>query len=172
MPKEAAWMVLTALFIARVPFFRSNSKKTLLPVGACMLLGVGMLTLSTQRQLFALHPSRNYYHWLIAENEIVKEGIPIVFLGDPVFFPNAYLYSRQSYFLIDQEEQNLLYKRFSKKIRVIDIDQIKRLNQLIIIGEDSQIENEFNNSHSRKYLGKLHEQLGLHVVRLEKVLKR
>jgi len=165
-------MVLIAVILARFPFLRSNSRKTLWPVGVCILLGVGMLILTTQRQLFALHPSRNYYHWLIAENEIFQEGIPIVFSGDPVFFPNAYLYSRQSYFLIDQEEQNLLYKKFSKKFRVIDVDQIKRLNQLIIIGEDSQIENAFSNSHSRKYLGKLHEQLGLHVVRLEKVLKR
>jgi len=128
-------MVLTALVIARIPFQRSNSRKTLFPVGVCILLGVIMLTLSTQRQLFALHPSRNYYHWLIAKDEIFQEGIPIVFSGDPAFFPNAYLFSGQSYFLIDQKEQNLLYKKFSKEIRVIDVDEIKGFNQFILISE-------------------------------------
>jgi hypothetical protein len=171
MPKEAAWMVLIALFIARVPFFQSNSRKTLFPMGVSILLGVSMLTLSTQRQLFALHPSRNYYHWLIADDEIFQEGIPIVFSGDPVFFPNDYLFSGENYFLIDEEERNQLYKKFSKKIRVVEIDQIKRLNQLIIIDKDSQIENAFSKTHSRKHLGKLHEQLGLQVILLEKVLK-
>ena len=128
-------MVLIALVIARVPFLQSNSRKTLFPVGVCILLGVGMLTLSSQRQLFALHPSRNYYHWLIAEDEIFQEGVPIVFSGDPAFFPNAYLFSGQSYFLIDQEKQNLLYKKFSKKIRVIDVDEIKDFNQFILISD-------------------------------------
>ena len=134
-PKEAAWMVLIAVILARIPFLRSNSRKTLISVGVCLLLGIGILTISTKRQLFALHPSRNYYHWLIAENEIVQEGIPIVFSGDPVFFPNAYLFSGQSYFLIDQKEQNLLYKKFSKEIRVIDVDEIKGFNQFILISE-------------------------------------
>ena len=134
-PKEAAWMVLIAVILARIPFFRSNSRKTLFPVGVCILLGVGMLILKTQRQLFALHPSRNYYHWLIAEDEIFQEGIPIVFSGDPVFFPNAYLFSGQSYFLIDQKEQNLLYQKFSKEIRVIDVDEIKDFNQFILISK-------------------------------------
>jgi hypothetical protein len=135
MPKEAAWMVLIAVILARIPFLQSNSRKTLFPVGVCMLLGVGMLTISTKRQLFALHPSRNYYHWLIAEDEIFQEGIPIVFSGDPVFFPNAYLFSGQSYFLIDQKEQNLLYQKFSKEIRVIDVDEIKDFNQFILISK-------------------------------------
>jgi hypothetical protein len=170
-PKEAAWMVLIAVILARIPFLRSNSRKTLFPVGVCILLGVGMLTLSTQRQLFALHPSRNYYHWLIAEDEIVQEGIPIVFSGDPVFFPNAYLFSGENYFLIDEKERNQLYKKFSKKIRVIDVDQMKKLNQLIIIDKESQIENALSKTHSRKHLGKLHEQLGLQVILLEKDLK-
>ena len=134
-PKEAAWMVLAALAIARVPFLRSNSRKTLIPAGVCILLGVGMLTLSSQRHLFALHPSRNYYHWLIAEDKIFQEDVPIVFSGDPVFFPNTYLFSEQSYFLIDQKEQNLLYKKFSKEIRVIDGDEIKGFNQFILISE-------------------------------------
>jgi len=134
-PKEAGWMVLTALVIARFPFFRSNSRKTLFPVGVCVLLGVGMLTLSTQRHLFAWHPSRNYYHWLIADDKIFQENIPIVFSGDPAFFPNTYLFSGQSYFLIDQKEQNLLYKKFSKEIRVIDVEEIKDFNQFILISE-------------------------------------
>ena len=86
MPKEAAWMVLIAVVVARIPFFRSNSRKTFFPVGVCILLGVGMITLSTQRQLFALHPSRNYYHWLIVDELIRNSSLPqSLCRGSPVF---------------------------------------------------------------------------------------
>ena len=160
-PKEAAWMVLIAWVIAHVPFLRSNSRKTLFPVGACIFLGVGILTLSTQRQLFALHPSRNYYHWLIADDETAREDIPIIFSGDPVFFPNTYQYSRQSYFLIDQRDQNLLYKKFSKKIRVIDIDEIKRFSQFILISEHLTKEKFLEKGFVMKSEEPFHESLRL-----------
>ena len=94
-----------------------------------------MLTLSSQRQLFALHPSHNYYHWLIAEDKIFQEDIPIVFSGDPSFFPNSFVFSGQSYFLIDDKEQNILYKKFSKKIRVIDSNEMNQFKQFILITE-------------------------------------
>jgi len=132
-PKEAAWMVLVALAIAGIPFLRSNSRKNLFPLGVCMLLGIGMIILSTKRQFFSMDPARNYYHWLIAEKEIFNEGIPVVFSGDPSFFPNSFLFSGQSYFLIDDEEQNILYKKFSKKIRVIDSEEMNQFKQFILI---------------------------------------
>jgi len=139
-PKEAALMTLTAFFISRVPLLQSKSRKTLLPVGMFIILAVGMLTISSKRHLFGLHPSRNYYHWLIAEDKIFQEDIPIVFSGDPLFFPNAYRFSRQSHFLMDQREQNLLYKKFSKEIRVIDYDDIRGFNQFILISENMEKE--------------------------------
>jgi hypothetical protein len=134
-PKESGWMILTAMVMARLPFNRSNSSKTLFPAGACILLGVGILSLSTKRQLFSINPARNYYHWLIAEKEIFNKDIPIVFSGDPSFFPNSFLFSGQSYFLIDDKEQNILYKKFSKKIRVIDSEEMNHFKQFILITE-------------------------------------
>ena len=171
MPKEAAWMVLIAVVVARIPFFRSNSRKTFFPVGVCILLGVGMLTLSTQRQLFALHPSRNYYHWLIADDEIFQEGIPIVFSGDPVFFPNTYLFSGQSYFLIDQKEQNLLYKKFSKEIRVIDVDEIKGFNQFILISKHLEKDQFLRKGFYLESEERFHEFLPLFAHRFRTPLK-
>ncbi|MBT6958708.1 MAG: hypothetical protein HN996_09825, partial [Opitutae bacterium] len=78
-PKEAALMVLVALVITRIPFLRSNSRKTLLPVGVFVSLGVGILIVSTHRQLFALHPSRDYYHWLIVDESIRNSLLPKVY---------------------------------------------------------------------------------------------
>jgi hypothetical protein len=57
-PKESGWMILTAMVMARLPFNRSNSSKTLFPAGACILLGVGILSLSTKRQLFSINRSQ------------------------------------------------------------------------------------------------------------------
>ena len=139
-PKEAALMVLSAFALARVPLLQSDSRQALLPVGFCLLLGVGILTISSQRTLFALHPSRNYYHWLVAEDKIFQENIPVLFSRDPLFFPNAYRFSRQSYFLLDQREQNQLYKKFSKEIRVTDSDEIKDFNEFILISEKKEKE--------------------------------
>lgn len=135
-PKEAALMALSAFVFARFPLLQSNSRRTLFPVGIYIILGVGMLTISSKRHLFGLQPSRNYYHWLIAEDKIFQEDIPIVFSGDPSFFPNSFLFSGQSYFLIDDKEQNILYKKFSKKIRVIDSEDMNHFKQFILITEN------------------------------------
>ena len=160
-PKEAAWMVLVSLAIARIPFLRSNSRKTLFPVGVCMLLGIGMLTLTTKRQLFAINPARNYYHWLTAEKEIFNEGIPIVFSGDPSFFPNSFLFPGQSYFLIDDEEQNILYKKFSKKIRVIYSEEMNHFKQFILITEHLEEDQFLKNGFILEKKEPLHKFLPL-----------
>lgn len=111
-------MVLIAFVIARIPFVRSNSRKTLLPVGACMLLGVGMLILTTQRQLFALHPSRNYYHWLVIDESIRNSSLPKVYAGDHLYFPNHYSKVKNAniQLIVPSEKLKEVYRRFNSSI--------------------------------------------------------
>ena len=134
-PKEAAWMVLVALVIARIPFLRSNSRKTLFPVGVCIFLGVGMLILTTQRQLFALHPSRNYYHWLIIDESIRNSSLPKVYAGDHLYFPNVFTSkqpNRPSLHIMNAELAHI-YRRFNPEIRTsIDINTLPNKEYLLI----------------------------------------
>ena len=134
MPKEAAWMVLIAVILARIPFFRSNSRKTLFPVGACMLLGVGMLILTTQRQLFALHPSRNYYHWLIIDESIRNSSLPKVYAGDHLYFPNKKDKGNEgAYLWINNTVLRRTYNGFSNDISIISTEELIGLQHFIII---------------------------------------
>ena len=133
-PKEAAWMVLVALVIARIPFPRSNFRKTLLPVGACMLLGFGMLILSTHRQLFALNPSRNYYHWLIVDESIRNSFLPKVYAGDHLYFPNLNNSEKDSSFLwINGDALSRTYKEFSHGVSTIKTKEVIGLQHFILI---------------------------------------
>lgn len=135
-PKEAAWMVLIGIIMTHFFNFRNNSKKILAPVIVSLILGVGMLAISTKRKIFAYHPSHNYHNWLIAKDELIEEEIPIIFTGDPTFFPNSYIHPNQSYFLIDEKKNNLLYKKFSKAIQIIDSKQLKNFNEFLLVSEE------------------------------------
>ncbi|MBH46309.1 MAG: hypothetical protein CMC93_06805 [Flavobacteriaceae bacterium] len=133
-PKEAGWMVLVALLISRVPFFRSNSRKTLLPVGACMLLGLGVLIVSTKRQLFALNPSRNYYHWIIADESIRNSSLPKVYAGDHLYFPNQNPKAKENSFLwINDNALLKTYSLFSHKISTIKTEEVIDLQHFVLI---------------------------------------
>jgi len=133
-PKEAAWMVLVALLVSRVPFLRSNSGKTLLPVGASMLLGLGVLFVSTKRQLFALHPSRDYYHWLIVDESIRNSLLPKVYAGDHLYFPNQNPQAKGNSFLwIDSDAMHRTYKAFSHGVTTISTKEIFELNHFILV---------------------------------------
>jgi hypothetical protein len=134
MPKEAAWMVLIAVILARIPFLRSNSRKTIFPVGVCILLGVGMLTLSTQRQLFALHPSRNYYHWLIIDESIRNSSLPKVYAGDHLYFPNKKDKGNEgAYLWINNTALRRTYNGFSNDISFISTEELIGLQHFILI---------------------------------------
>jgi hypothetical protein len=140
-PKEAAWMVLAALMISRFPILRSNSRKTLFCVGASILLGIGMLIVSTQRQLFALNPSRNYYHWLMVDGSIRNSSLVKVYTGDHLYFPNLDDSESESSFLwIDGDAMHQTYKAFSHDVRTIGTNEIFKLQNFILINDWSKEE--------------------------------
>ena len=133
-PKEAAWMVLVALLMSRIPFLQSNSRKTLLPVGASVLLGLGVLIVSTQRQLFALNPAHNYHHWLIVDESIRNSMLPKVYAGDHLYFPNQNPQAKGNSFLwIDGDALHRTYKEFSHHVTTINTEEIVELNHFILI---------------------------------------
>ena len=133
-PKEAAWMVLVALLVSRIPFLRSNSRKTLLPVGASVLLGLGVLIVSTQRQLFALNPAHNYHHWLIVDESIRNSSLPKVYAGDHLYFPNQNAPAKgQSFLWIDSDAMHRTYKAFSHGVTTIRREEIFELNHFILV---------------------------------------
>ena len=133
-PKEAAWMVLVALLVSRVHFLRSNSGKTLLPVIASMLLGLVVLFVSTKRQLYALNPSRNYYHWIIADESIRNSSLPKVYAGDHLYFPNQNPKVMGNSFLwIDSDATQRTYKAFSHGVTTISTKEIFELNHFILV---------------------------------------
>jgi hypothetical protein len=133
-PKEAAWMVLVALLVYRVPLLRSNSGKTLLPVGATMVLGLVILIISTRRQLFALNPTHNYYHSLIVDESIHNSHLPKVYAGDHLYFPNQNPSIRENSFLwIESSTMQRTYKAFSPLVTTISREGIFELNHFILI---------------------------------------
>ena len=133
-PKEAAWMVLIALLVSHIPFLRSNSRKTLLPLGASMLVGLGVLIVSTQRQLFALNPAHNYHHWLIVDESIRNSSLPKVYAGDHLYFPNQNAPGKGKSFLwIDSDAMQLTYKAFSLGVTTIGVKEIFELNHFILV---------------------------------------
>lgn len=140
-PKEAAWMVLTALIISRIPFLRSNSRKTLICSAAAILFGIAILFVSTQRQLFALKPSRNYYHWLMVDGSIRNSSLAKVYTGDHLYFPNLEDSKSETSFLwIDSDGMHQTYKAFSNDVRTIDTNEIFKLQNFILIHDWSQEE--------------------------------
>jgi hypothetical protein len=133
-PKEAAWMVLVSLLLSRVTFLRSKSRKTLLPVGATMVLGLVILIISTRRQLFALNPSHNYYHSLIVDESIHNSPLPKVYAGDHLYFPNQNPSTNENSFLwIDSNAMQRTYKAFSPVVATISPEGIFELNHFILI---------------------------------------
>ena len=62
------------------------------------LVCIGLLGINYKRTKFSLDSQQNYHHWLLANGDLVNRGIPLVFLGDPVFFPNSYLHPNHSFF--------------------------------------------------------------------------
>lgn len=138
-PKEAAFMALVALLVSRVPFLQSNSRQALLPVGVFVLLGLGILILSTQRQLFALKPTHNYYHWLIVDESIRNSSLPKVYSGDHLYFPNQSFPGKENSFLwIDCDDMQRTYKAFSLGVKTIKTDEINEMKHFILIHDRTE----------------------------------
>ena len=99
-----------------------------------MLLGLGILIISTQRQLFSLNPSHNYYHSLIVDESIRNSMLPKVYAGDHLYFPNQNPQAKGNSFLwIDSDAMHRTYKAFSHGVTTISREEIVELNHFILV---------------------------------------
>ena len=147
MPKESAYMFALALLFAKFDLQKTpkNNINLIISYALLLIFCITSLVLYTQRKLFALEPSRNYYHWLIADEAIQSSHLPKVFTGDPIFFPNLYLSppKTDSYLLLPEPETARVYQDFSSRTNILTPFDLKKFSEYLLITDkeipDSQL---------------------------------
>lgn len=173
-PKEAGLVVLVAFachkafellgFISCKSFVGKFS-----PLFSTIILCLFLLLLHHKRSVFALDANRNYYSWLLYDNQFSSEDPAMVFCGDPVFFPNAYKHSEKAYFLVDDERLNSIYSQFSSQIKVLNHQALNGFNSFILISSKNYLLKLNSSAFEITSLGKFHEQLPLVCNKFEKM---
>ena len=173
MPKETAIIVITAflinLLINKVKNTFKIGKNSLLPIGGTLILALAIFSLSVKRSLFAIKPERNYYHWLLVNDKIPNSNLPLVFVGDPLFFPNAYQLPQNSFFLLNDSNLTEVYKKLSNKINVITNERLAKFDSFILICDSDFNRNEIDANFIQQDLGTLHERLAIHIIQFDKM---
>ena len=140
-PKEAAWMVLLSYFFGIIPIQHSKFKKRLYLISFSFLLCTLFFTLSAKRQLFALEPSRNYYNWLLLDEEVENLDVPKVFAGDHFYFPNNYLSPcEEKILLLENQSMRDIYSRFSNLIRTTCPSKVQEFKSYLMISDKDEFE--------------------------------
>jgi hypothetical protein len=172
-PKEAA-LVLLVSFACHKAFelFGLFTGKSFagkyIPLWSTTILCLALIVLHFNRSLFALDPARNYYTWLIYDYKYSSEDHPIVFCGDPSFFPNTYQQAEKAYFLVDDEKLNLIYKKFSSKIKVLNYKQLNDFKSFILVSGKEDLKKIDPLSFELTSLGKFHYKLPLICTKVER----
>ena len=131
------------------------------PLFSTIILCLFLMFLHLKRSVFALAPNRNYYSWLLYDDQFSSEDIPMVFCGDPVFFPNAYKNSEKAYFLVDDERLNSIYSQFSAKIKVVNQQALEGFKSFILVSAEDGFPKLNSSAFEITNLGKFHEKLPL-----------
>ena len=173
-PKEAGLVVLVTFTCHKIfeslGFLSCKSfAAKLSPFFSTSILCLFLLFLHLKRSVFALDPNRNYHSWLLYDDQFSSEDIPIVFCGDPVFFPNAYKHSEKAYFLLDDERLNSIYSQFSAKIKVVNYKDLKDLKSFVLVSAKDDLPELQLADFQVTRLGKFHERLTLVCTRFEKI---
>lgn len=173
-PKEAGLVVLITFACHKVfeslGFLSCKSfAGKFSPLFSTSILCLFLLFLHHKRSVFALDPNRNYYFWLLYNDQFSSEDLPMVFCGDPVFFPNAYQYSEKAYFLEDDERLNYIYTQFSSKIKVVNYKDLKDFKSFILVSKKDDLPELYPADFQVTRLGKFHERLPLVCTKFEKM---
>ena len=139
------------------------------PLFSTSILCLFLLFLHLKRSVFAFDPNRNYYSWLLYDDQFSNEDIPMVFCGDPVFFPNAYKHSEKAYFLVNDERLNSIYSQFSSKIKVVNYKDLKDLKSFVLVSGKDDLPEFLQSNFRVTRLGKFHERLCLVCTKFEKM---
>ena len=126
-------------------------------ISICLII----LFINLKRSAFAQGEDRNYHHWLIKQDDRIPRNLPMVFCGDPVFFPNAYENSEKAYFLMDDERLNSIYSQFSAKIKVLNNKDLNDFESFILVSEKDDLPELHLSDFQVTSLGNFHERLSL-----------
>ena len=118
-PKESALIFLIAYGLSFILENLPLQKSKIIPILGAITLSVVLILISTKRAAFGLNKKTNYHHSLIINKSNPTSDQPIIFVGDPMYFPNAYLGRIECSFSIENELLVELYQNFSSKINVI-----------------------------------------------------
>jgi hypothetical protein len=172
-PKEAGLMLLISFGCHAIFQFlslpeKSNIRRSLMvPIPICFVC-IGLLGINYKRTKFSLDSQQNYYHWLLANRDLVNRGIPLVFSGDPVFFPNSYLHPNQSFFLINDDQMYGVYSRFSSKIKLIKETNLGDMDSFVLIADQKSLTNSSLSKFFLTDLGQFNQNLNLFCTLYEK----
>lgn len=173
MPKEAAIIIITAflinLLINKTKSTLKFGKNSLLPIGGTLIMASAIFSLGIKRSLFAIKPERNFYHWLLVNDKIPNSNLPLVFVGDPLYFPNAYQLPENSFFLLNDSKLAEIYKKFSNKIHVINNERLTDFEFFILICHSDFNRNEIDANFIQQDLVTLHERLAIHNIHFDKM---
>ena len=172
-PKEAGLMLLVSFGCHAIfQFFslpeKSNIRRSLMVSIPICLVCIGLLGINYKRTMFSLDPQQNYYHWLLANEDLVSRDIPLVFSGDPVFFPNSYLHPNQSFFLINDDQMYGVYSRFSSKIKLIKETHLENMDSFVMIADQKSLTISSPSKFFATDLGQFNQNLNLFCTLYEK----
>jgi hypothetical protein len=165
-PKEAGLMLLVSFGCHAIFQFislpeKSNIRRSLMVSIPICLVCIGLLGINYKRTKFSLDSQRNYYHWLLADEDLVNRDIPLVFSGDPVFFPNSYLHPNQSFFLINDDQMYGVYSRFSSKIKLIKETHLENMDSFVLIVDQKRLAISSPSKFFATDLGQFNQNLNL-----------
>ena len=139
----------------------------MVPIPICLVC-ISLLGINYKRTKFSLIPHKNYHHWLLANGDPVNRDIPLVFSGDPVFFPNSYLHPNQSFFLINDDQMYGVYSRFSSKIKLIKETDLEDMDSFVLIADQKSLTISSPSKFFATDLGRFNQNLNLFCTLYEK----
>lgn len=119
-PKESALIFLVAYGFSFILQKLKQQNLKNIPFLGSFGLSLILILVTSKRIAFGLNKDTNYHHSLIIEETYPPSEQPIIFEGDPKYFPNAYLGKNECLFSIKKESLVELYQNFSSKIKFLD----------------------------------------------------
>jgi len=173
MPKEVACIFLISFLCFSIQsvwvkqIFKKKFSDNVMLLSATTICLLFVL-LNFKRSSFTYGEERNYHHWLINKDDLIYEDLPLVFCGDPLFFPNVYDDPEQAFFLVDNNSMKAIYTKFSKRISILTPVELNNLNSFILIAEKNQEFKEETLNFRTTLLGEFHKNLSFVCTRFDK----
>jgi hypothetical protein len=172
-PKDGALIFLVCFVCNKIIHMSSqNALKckitSPIPVLSALVLSLTLLYIQLRRNAFAHEESRNYHYWLLANNDLLDRGYPIVFCGDPLFFPNTYIHPDKSYFLVNSHRMYNIYSQYSPQLKLVISSGLNDFESFILVAGKNGIPHFQSDVFESKDLGKFSDNLNFYCTLFEK----